>query len=384
MSTLVLCIDREGRVAATDRNPPLTGERRVRALVTEVGIEDPEDSGVNCLLETLRVARDIRADGGDAVVAVVSSTADSARGDLSLAAQVDELIERYAPEAAVVVVDSADDEQVVPMVESRVHVDAVDRVIVRQARDIESTYYLLKQFLGDEELRGTVLVPLGAALLAFPVLLTVADSIATAVAVVAGVVGTFFLYKGLGIDDLLTGLPRGLRDAFYSGQVSLVTYVVALGLALVGAFVGALAASGMDESLGVGLLATRFVYESVPWLALGALAAATGRLLDEVLRDDGESVAASLMNLPFGVVAIGFVVRGFSAFFLENAGVIGPLVLPAGELGPLSFDGFELSAGPRLAAFVIAGILVSLLGVRFSSYVNALDVDDEFDPGTEP
>ncbi len=380
----MLCIDREGRVAATDRDTPLVGERHVRALVTEVGIEDPEDSGVNCLLETLRVARDIEADGDDAIVAVVSSTADSARGDLSLAAQVDELVTRYSPEAAVVVVDSADDEQVVPIVESRVRVDAVDRVIVRQARDIESTYYLLKQFLGDEELRGTVLVPIGAALLAFPVLLSVADSVTTAVAIVAGVIGTFFLYKGLGIDDLLTGLPRSLRDAFYSGQVSLVTYVVAVGLALVGAFVGALAISGMDESLGVGLLATRFVYESVPWLALGALAAATGRLLDEVLRDDGESVAASLMNLPFGVLAIGLVVRGFTAFFLENAGVIGPLVLPAGTLGPLSFDGFELSSGPRLAAFVVLGILVSLLGVRFATYMNGLSVDEEFDSRTGP
>jgi putative membrane protein len=379
VSTLVLCIDRAGRVAGADSEPPLVGERRIRSLVTAVGIEDPEDSGVNCLLEALRVARDVEARGEEAIVAVVSSTAEAARGDLSLAAQVDELVERHSPDAAVVVVDSADDEQVVPIVESRVRVDAVDRVIVRQARDIESTYYLLKQFLGDEELRGTVLVPLGAALLAFPVLLTVADSVTTALAVVAGVVGTFFLYKGLGIDDLLAGLPGNLREAFYSGQVSLVTYVVAVGLGLVGAFVGALATSGMDESLGVGLLATRFVYESVPWLALGALAAATGRLLDEALRDDGESVASSLMNLPFGVVAIGFVVRGFSAFFLENAGVIGPLVLPTTTVGPLSFDGYELSAGPRLAAFVVLGILISLLGVRFASYMNGLEVDDEFD-----
>jgi putative membrane protein len=371
VTTLVLCLDRDGRLAA-DRDPPLVGDEQVAALVTSVGVEDPEDARVNGLLEALRVARELRREGEDAVVALVSSAGDAVGGDRAIARQVEALVEEYGPESAVLVVNSAEDEQVVPIVESRVRVDAVDRVVVRQARDIESTYYLLKQFLGDEELRAAVLIPLGAALVAFPVLLTVADSVGVALSVVAGVVGTFFLYKGLGVDDLLRGLPRAASDAFYSGQVSFVTYVVAAGLALVGAFVGGLAATEMDQ--GVLLAAMRFAYESVPWLSLAALAAATGRLLDEVLRE--ERVRSALMNLPFGIVAIGFVVRGFTAFFLENAGVIDALVVPAMGFGVLTVQRIELGAEARLVVFVVGGVCISLVGVVVSSFMNGLSIEE--------
>jgi putative membrane protein len=373
VSTLVVCVDRGGLAP----DGPLVGTEAVRELVVEAGIDDPEDSRVNCLLETLRVARDIEAGGEEAVVAVVSGrgTADPVAADRAVANQTDELVERYDPDSAIVVIDSAEDERLLPIVESRIRVDAVDRVVVRQAHDIESTYYLLKQFLGDEELRGTVLVPIGVTLLAFPLLLLLVDSLTVAVSAIAAVIGVFLLYKGLGVDDLLARLPAVLRDAFYAGQVSLVTYVVGAGLALVGVFAGVIGGSGVESSAPL-LVAMRFVFDSVPWLALAALAAATGRLLDELLAEEG--IRSSFLNLPFGVVAVGLVVRGFSAYFLERAGEIGPLSIPAVEFGPVSVEGIVLSVWTRLALFVLSGILISLLGVRFASYVSESDVEEEF------
>jgi len=79
-------------------------------------------------------------------------------------------------------------------VESRIPVDSVDRVVVRQARDIESTYYLLKQFLADEQLRSTILVPFGAALLLVPALFYW-FSAGEAIAGVAGLLGAALLCK---------------------------------------------------------------------------------------------------------------------------------------------------------------------------------------------
>lgn len=363
MSTLVLCVDRSGGPTGD----PVVGRDAIEALVMEVGVADPEDSRVNCLLESLRVADDVAAEGGDPVVAVVSGGGDGVDADRAVAKQADRLVEEYAPESAVVVTDSAEDERLVPIVESRIRVDAVDRVVVRQSHDIESTYYVLKQFLADEELRATVLVPIGAALLAFPVLLLLANSLTVAVSAIAAVIGVFLLYKGLGIDDWLAGLPGAVRDAFYSGQVSLVTYVVGAGLALVGLFAGAIAVSGSGASGRSVIRAMRFVFVAVPWLALAALTASTGRLLDEFLSD--ERVRNAFLNLPFGVLAVGLVVRGFSAYFLERAGEIPPLSVPATALGPVSVEGFVVSVWTRLAVYVLLGITVSLGGVRFAAYV---------------
>ena len=143
MSTLVVCLYRGTPLGVA---PPVVGADAVEDLVTTIGVDDPEDSRVNCLLEGLRVARDL---DDEEIVAVLSGTGDAITGNREIARQVDQLVADYDPDSAIVVVDSAEDERLVPIVESRMPVDAVDRVVVRQARDIESTYYLLKQFLAD-------------------------------------------------------------------------------------------------------------------------------------------------------------------------------------------------------------------------------------------
>ncbi|WP_436907553.1 DUF373 family protein [Halosimplex marinum] len=379
MTTLVVCIDRAGDlVAGTD--PPVVGRDAVESLVVDVGVEDPEDSQVNCLLEALRVSRDLSDGGEETLVAVLAGTDDTIGADRAIARQVEGLIDDHDPDSAVVVVDSAEDERLVPIVESRLTVDAVDRVVVRQARDIESTYYLLKQFLADEELRKTVLVPIGVALIAYPVLWWLASPGVATGAIVA-VVGLFLLYKGLGVDAYLAALPGQVQQALYSGQVALVTYVVAAGLSLVGVFAGAIGVSELGSE-GPLILASRFAFDAIPWLTGAALAASTGRLLDELIRREG--VRSAYLNLPFGAVAVGLVVRGFSAYFLELADVFEPFRVRPFEAGPVAFEGATLAPpGTRLALFILAGVLVSLAGVRFAAYFSGTTVEQEFAHGRE-
>ena len=368
MTTLVLCVDRSndvGRKAGVET--PVVGWEAVRSLVTDLGLADPEDVGVNTLLESLRVARELQDGGEEAVVAVVSGAGDSAvRADRALARQLDDLVASYDVESAVVVIDSAADERAVPIVESRLTVDSVDRVVVRQARDIESTYYLLKQFMADEELRETVLVPVGVGLLILPALLY-QFSTAIAVAGVASLFGAMLLYYGLGIDNFVESIPERAREALYSGQVSVVTYVVGLGLTLVGAFLGVLEASPTNGVTFVAVM--RFAYSAVPWLALAALTASFGRLLDELIRDEG--VRTPYLNLPFGVVALGLVVRGFTGWFLER------------EAGRQSLDLFGMPLAPteRLALFIVGAILLALVGVHVAATVSDETLDDVIDDG---
>jgi len=382
MRTLVVCVDRTGDISRkTGLRTPVAGWEAVQSLVTDMGVADPEDSGVNCLLEALRVTRDLRDGDDDAVVAAVSAEGDGVSADRSIAAQFDDLVERYDADSCVLVVDSAEDERVVPIVESRIQVDAVDRVVVRQARDLESTYYLLKQFLGDEEMRQTVLVPIGIVLLVFPALMMLTGSLAVAAASITTVIGLFLLYKGLGVDDYVAAVPGQARDALYSGRVSIVTYVVAVGLALVGVFAGAIELSELPANTPELLSAMTFTFYSIPWVALGALAASAGRLFDEFIRR--EEVRTSFLNLPFGVLAVALVVRGFSAYFVERAGRVPPLQVPATEVGAISVEGVALTPEQRLAAFVVLGVFVSVVGIRVATHFSGVELEDVEQP-TEP
>jgi len=376
MATLVVSVDREGGIYRdAGIETPVVGEAAVRDLVTEIGVTDPEDSEVNCLLEALRVTRDIAEEGEETAVAAVSGAGDSEVGsDRAIARAIDELVAEHSPDAVILVLDSAEDERVVPIVESRVRVDSVDRVVVRQAHDLESSYYLLKQFLGDEELRESVLVPIGLTLITFPIIVTLAGT-AAAFAAITAVLGAFLLYKGLGIDEEVEDIPAQARDAFYSGRVSIVTYVVAGGLALVGVFAGAIevpAAVDTTDSAIIGSMT--FVYYSVPWLALSALVASTGRLFDEVIRS--EELSSAYLNLPFGALATGIVIRGFSAYFLQRDSAIEPLYTPTVQIGTVGASSVPLSPTERLAVFVVVGVLVSLVGVRIAAWIGGTSLPD--------
>ncbi|WP_331236265.1 DUF373 family protein [Natronorarus salvus] len=380
MSTLVVCLDRSGEIAArAGLSAPIVGWEAVRSLVVDVGLADPEDAGVNCLLEALRISRELSDEGEETLVALVSGSGDSVvSADRAVAAQIDSLLSENEIESAVVVIDSAETERLVPIVESRVRVDSVDRVVVRQARDIESTYYFLKQFLADEELRRTTLVPLGIALLVLPAIVTY-TSLVVGIAAITAAMGLFLLYKGLGVDTLVARVPGSVQNALYSGQVSVVTYAVAGGLALIGAFAGAIGVSGLENTEGYLLPVMRFVFDSVPWLAAAALVASTGRLLDEWIREG--PVSAAYVNLPFGVVALGLVVRGVSAYILQQSALLSLTRVPPMDIGVVSVEGFSLSPLQHLAAFIALGILVSLLGMYTgNAFGEARGVEREAEP----
>ncbi|MEY7851522.1 DUF373 family protein [Natrarchaeobius sp. A-rgal3] len=378
MTTLVVCLDRTDDVGRkTGLHSPIVGWEAVRALVTDIGLADPEDSGVNSLLETLRVAQNLRDEDEEAVVAVVSGDRESmVSADRAVARQLDDLIAEYEPESAVVVIDSAEDERLVPVVESRVRVDSVDRVVVRQARDIESTYYLLKQFLADEELRQTVLVPLGLTLLVFP-FLAMRFGTAEGAAAITTVIGLFLLYKGFSIDEILTGAAHQIRESLYSGQVSVVTYVAAAGLTLVGLFAGGLGVSSLEDQSGVVIPAMQFTFDSIPWLAVAALTASAGRVLDELISE--EPIRRSFLNLPFVVLSVGLVVRGFSAYFLEQQGLIDPVEI-AGH-GILPVETIVVTASERLALYVVVAVAVSLVGARLAASLSGRN-DTELSDGS--
>lgn len=369
MSTLVVCIDRTDEVRRrTGVSTPVVGTDDVRSLVLELGVADPEDSGVNAIFETLRIADELLDEGDDVVPIVVGGSRESiVRADRSIADQLDELKERFDPGSAIVVLDSAEDERVVPIVESRFRVDSVNRVVVRQARDLESTYYLMKQFLGDEELRQTILVPIGITLLVFPALSLVAGS-AVALATITAVIGLFLLYKGIGIERYLARLGGWVRRSLYSGQVSIVTYVVAAGLLLVGFVAGVLGANDLGGRPGLLILAMQFLYDSVFWAVGAGLIASSGRLLDLIIQE--ERVRISYLNIPFLILGVGLVLRGFAGYLLARAELLPPVETPPIHVSVVRIDSFVLSPGERLVAFVLAAIVVSILGVRFATYLN--------------
>jgi len=326
---LVLCVDLDDDLGRkTTFETPVVGRDEVESAAVALATVDPEDSDVNVMFEGVHLHDRIDAstDEPDRESVEVAIVTGNNRGDVSanreVGAEVDTVLAGLSTDEdvrALIVTDGAQDESVIPVIRSRIAIDGVRRVVVRQAQDLESMYYTFKQVLADPETRGTILVPLGILLLIYP-LAIVADVLGlpgTVFGVTSGLLGLYVLFRGLGVERTFDDVVEKARTSLYTGRVTLITYVVAAALLVIGG------ASGVDSlntvnhqfdgSAGVLHVIAALTYGAVTWFAAAGITSSFGQITDEYLAGEFEW---RYLNAPFYVVAIAAVLRGVSAFFL--------------------------------------------------------------------
>lgn len=317
---LIICVDRDddvGRKAGI--GTPVVGRDAVEDAARRFGVADPEDSDLNALFQAIRLYDETDE---EAEIALVTGSRDTHRnGDRAVAAQVDEVLEDMDASSAIVVTDGAEDEGIIPIVESRLRIDGVSRTVVKQSENLENAYHVLKRLLDDPDTRGTVLIPIGIVLLIFPinVVMNLFDLPNAALGITAGLLGSYFLMKGLGMDEDIERLTDAARDGIYSGKVSLITYLVAAGLVVIGAASGlrevqeftAQSEAVIEGAVPVGMA---FVQGAVAWFTTGGMVSSVGRIVDEYIQRD--DFPRTYLNGPFYVMSMGLALHAVSGFML--------------------------------------------------------------------
>ncbi|MBD3262253.1 MAG: DUF373 family protein, partial [Candidatus Altiarchaeales archaeon] len=146
MDTIVLCVDRDDDIGRhTGVRGPIVGVERNLRIAQRLALTDPADTDVNALYGALKLARDqgleIATLTGDKNVGLVS--------DKKIARQLDKIIKEHNPKNVIVVTDGLDDEQVIPIIQSRVKINSVKTIVVRQSKELEKAYFKLTHFLKE-------------------------------------------------------------------------------------------------------------------------------------------------------------------------------------------------------------------------------------------
>ena len=320
---LVLCVDLDDDLGRKTGIPtPVVGRNAIEHAAVSLAEADPEDSDVNVLFEGVHLHDTVA--GEDEPVEVAAVTGEE-RGDVAANRQVgrelDEVLATLQADETVrviVVTDGAQDESVIPVIRSRVQIDSVRRVVVRQAQDLESMYYTIKQVLDDPETRGTILVPLGVLLLIYP-LAVLADMLGlpgSVLGVGSGALGLYALVRGLGLEDAIDGWVSRARQSLYTGRVTLITYIVAAALLVIGGVEGisTLESVRVEAAVDVGTMLAALFFGAIRWIAAAALTTSFGQITDEFIAG---RFRWRYLNAPVYIVAIGAILHTMSAFFLE-------------------------------------------------------------------
>jgi putative membrane protein len=212
-NVLILCIDRDGDLATkADIKGPVVGREKLLDAAIKLGLIDPSESDTNVLFEGVKLYDELKTKYEKVeVVALTGSANVGIESDLIISKQLDQIQENFQADGLVLVSDGAEDEHVLPIVESRGKVITLKRVVVKQSEALESTYYILLDFLKevtqDPKLARLVLGFPGIALILY-MLLGIA-----AWRVIFGVVGILLVIKGFNLEPPIDKNIASLRES---------------------------------------------------------------------------------------------------------------------------------------------------------------------------
>src|SRR5512137_580240 len=266
--TLVLSVDRDDDIGWKAKiDSPAVGREACLKAANTLALADPEDSDVNAIFSAIKIYDELTAKGEDTEIAVVAGNhLHMIDGDRRIATALEQVVREIGATNCILVTDGAEDEYVIPIIQSQIPVSSIRRVIVNQMPNLEGTYYILKKFLDDPKVARMVFIPLGLAMLLYAIAYLL-DYPGVATIIVVGVIGAFLLYKGFGLDEIVHSIIDTLRISLQRGRFSFVTYTITILLVLMGIVNGFLTILNYySTDFGVLYLLMLFIYGAISWL----------------------------------------------------------------------------------------------------------------------
>ncbi len=389
MEALVLCIDRDddlGKKAGV--KGPIVGEAENLKAANALAMADPEDSDVNAIFAAIKAKKESEhLYNGVEVVTLTGDKEVGIKSDQKIGNQLVRVLERFKPEGVILVTDGAEDDEVLPIIQSETKVLSVKTVNIKLARPLESAYFKIQDFfrkIGENPAQARTLFGLPGLLIVLIVLLSYFGI--PIVEVILALVGVWLIAKGFGYDEqLFSGLSE-VKGSLLRGNIYRVFNLVAVLVIILAVITGYLQVQrNLDAIYRPGTIANPDsvgdAFGSQPMLALNFF----------LFSSSGTDFAAiDLIVVAASIMAIGFIIHNF---LLKNylkikryvhiiiigvllkymaASVYWSVIALHQDSTTISFEGFDPMQNlliNLLISFVVVLVVHYLLKIVFFDYV---------------
>lgn len=279
-SVLVVCIDRDNDLGRKiNVQGPIVGRAKNLNTAAKLALADPGESDANSIFAAVKKYDEVKPHFANAEV--VTLTGHSKKGfesDRAIDEQLDAVLEKFPADGIILVTDGAEDDLTIPILQGRARIISKELVIVKQAKEVESAYYTIKEALKDPSIARIVFLMPGVVVLLWGVLSMLKMEVVLFQAILF-VVGIYLVLRGTGLEEVIAGGIQSATRSFSLQRMSFPAYLAALLLLAIGAYSAyiEMTSSGYANIMVQGATASKQI---IDFSAIAAISFVVGRSID--------------------------------------------------------------------------------------------------------
>jgi putative membrane protein len=295
---LILCVDRDNDLGmkAGIKTPILGRKENIRAAAT-LALRDPEEPDANAMFEAVRIYDNLKKEAKEQeeeyeVATIAGSDLGGVGADRQLVAELTGVLSGFPATDVILVTDGYTDEAVLPLIESRVPVTSVRRIVMKHSKSIEETAALFTRYLKiltENPRYSRIFLGLPGILLIILGVLWVLEWLQYAGIAFLIVLGAFLFVRGFRLDKAALNFYKWVREYSpppYNVQIAGFSAVAGVLLILVGGYLGGTAVadalSTIDSSqwfASLPRLTGEFLSGSILLIVIGICVILSGRAI---------------------------------------------------------------------------------------------------------
>ncbi|MCK4416002.1 MAG: DUF373 family protein [Thermoplasmatales archaeon] len=352
MKILILNVDRDddfGRKAKV--KTPIIGIQDNLDAANKLGRADPEDSDLNAIFLAISAYDGLREEGKDVEVATLCGDISvGIKSDQKINDQLKTVIKKTGAEEAILISDGAEDEYILPIVQSRLKIISIQRVSVKQSKELEDTYYRIIKLLDDDKVKKQFILPIALVLIVWAIF-AILNMAASGFGAIVFTLGAYLLIRVFNWEKNIAFMFSEMKSGLLTGKLSFYTYIIAIIIIAISTFY-AFNNTKFNSELLWAVPVLSFLKDITWGIVSAGLVATFGRVTDLYVRKN--KVNWSYWIVPFSLFAFGFTAYAISKslyYSLLNDFSITP------------FQTFEF------IGYLSAGILIAFIGAVSYHYI---------------
>ncbi|MCX8194938.1 MAG: DUF373 family protein [Candidatus Micrarchaeota archaeon] len=242
---LVLCIDRDNDLYEKAKVAgPIIGRDANLEAATKLALADPTDTDANTIFRAIGIYDSLSHETVAQIATLTGSSSLGYAADREISAQLERVLSEFPADSCIFVSDGASDEQMMPIIRSRLKIDSVEIVVMKQSKELEKTYFVILEKLKEPHYARLIFGT--PALLLF--LYWLSSLLGWGLESVAAILGLYLGAKAFGIEDKFARVLSAFR--FSVDRISSVVYLFFFIMLLVSAWA---AFQRYAEAQGMGL-----------------------------------------------------------------------------------------------------------------------------------